>query len=336
MTGPPPAIAAVRVAVRTALAEHQLSGDTVVVACSGGVDSLALALAAGFEVPRAGGQVGAVIVDHQLQPNSALVASEAATACRGLGLDPVHVATVDVVAGSGGLEDAARQARMAALQTAAREQGARAVLVGHTRDDQAEQVLLGLIRGSGTRSLSGMPGARPLRQEDGSGALTVLRPFLNVPRQVTWDACASADLKPWQDPHNSEERFTRVRARAALADLHDRLDPGIGAALARSADVLRADADALDDFSDTAYAELGAPPWPVEQLAAHPRAIRSRLWQRMVTQAGSPPGGVSRIHLDAIDDLIRGWHGQGPITVPGGVEVHRGRGLIWAQGPQPG
>ncbi len=335
MTDLPTSIAEVRLAVRAALTHHDLTGETVLVACSGGADSLALALAAGFEVPRLGGRAGAVIVDHQLQPGSAGIAVTAGRDCAAVGLSPVQIVQVDVCLQNSGPEDAARMARLEAFAQVADQLDARAVLLGHTRDDQAEQVLLGLARGSGARSLSGMPQARPLgRLQERDGGPTLLRPLLQVPRHVTEQACAAAGLTPWRDPHNADQRFTRVRARAALADLHERLGPGVGAALARSADLLRADAEALDEASDTAYSRLGAPPWPVEQLRGYPTAIRTRLWQRMVVAAGSPPGSLAASHLQSIDALYTQWHGQGPIDVPGAIRIFRADGLIWPQSHQ--
>lgn len=342
MSGPPPPIAAVRLAVRAALVEHHLVGARVLVACSGGADSLALAAAAGFEVPRGGGSVGAVTVDHRLQPHSGQVAYAASQACERLGVFPATVVAVDVHVRSSGVEDAARTARSDAFVEVAQEHGAKAVLLGHTRDDQAEQVLLGLVRGSGARSLSGMPRARDLvgagnlaaagsPAADGDPALTLLRPFLGLSRQVTQDACVAAGVDPWHDPHNDDDRFTRVRARHALADLHERLGPSVGAALARSADLLRVDADALDELADTAYQDLGPTPWSLARLADYPTALRTRLWQRMATRAGSPPGSMAAAHLWAVDELYTNWHGQGPIDVPGGVRIHRANGLIWPQ-----
>ena len=259
---PHPAVAAIRSAVRTCLAaepqlvfpgkksstsDRNISGSRsttpvrsplVLVAVSGGADSLALADALAFEWDNA----GAVIVDHGLQPDSAQVAEQAAGTCRALGLHPVEIVTVAVVDEGTGLEAAAREARYAALTDAAERHGAVAVLLGHTRDDQAEQVLLGLTRGSGTRSLSGMPRSRgPFR-----------RPLLGISREETRAACAAEDVEFWDDPMNDDPAFTRVRARRALADLDRDLGPGVAAALARSADQLRADADHLDALATAA------------------------------------------------------------------------------------
>lgn len=327
MTGPDPAVAAVRVAVRRSLRRH-LGGPvgTVVVAVSGGADSLALAAAAGFVVPREGGQAVGLVVDHGLQEGSTAVAAQAADRARELGLPTVEQVRVDVVPGGDGPEAAARTARMEALAREARRWDARAVLLGHTRDDQAEQVLLGLLRGSGTASLSGMPPARPI--EDGSPTL-LLRPLLDTPRVLTGAACAALGVQPWQDPHNRDRRFARVRARATLADLERDLGPGTTAALARTAGLLRDDAEALRDLAETAYRDLGRPPWPAAAVAAFPAAVRRRLWHRAALAAGSPGSALAAVHLAAVDALLTDWHGQGPVDLPGGVRAGRRKDLVW-------
>ena len=182
---------------------------------------------------------GAVVVDHGLQDRSAQVAEAAAALCREIGLDPVEVVRADVRTSGAGLEADARSARYAAIERAADRVGASMVLIGHTRDDQAEQVLLGLSRGSGARSLSGMPVRRD----------RFVRPLLGLPRATTLAACAAYGIEPWDDPHNSDDSFRRVRARRLLATLESDLGPGFGAALARSADLLREDADYLESLA---------------------------------------------------------------------------------------
>jgi tRNA(Ile)-lysidine synthase len=333
MAGPDPAVAAVRVAVRRSLRLHLGTPlGTVVVAVSGGADSLALAAAAGFVVPREGGRAVGVVVDHGLQDGSAAVAAQAADRARQLGLPTVEVVRVEVVPAGDGPEASARAARMEALARAARRWDARAVLLGHTRDDQAEQVLLGLLRGSGAASLSGMPPAR--RIEDGTPAL-LLRPLLGTPRRVTTEACAALGLQPWQDPHNEDRRFARVRARAALADLERDLGPGTTAALARTAGLLRDDAEVLQDLAETAYRDLGHPPWPVGAAAALPAAVRRRLWHRAALEAGSPGAALAAVHLAAVDALLTDWHGQGPVDLPGGVRAGRRGDLVWIGSAPP-
>ncbi|WP_454050893.1 tRNA lysidine(34) synthetase TilS [Cellulomonas sp. Marseille-Q8402] len=341
MAGPDPAVAAVRGAVAAALADLP-AGAAVLVACSGGPDSLALAAAAGFlagrERRRGGGRVvGAVVVDHGLQAGSAEVADAAARACRALGLEPVEVLRVDAAPGgpgAGGPEAAARDARYAALHAAADRHGAAAVLLGHTRDDQAEGVLLGLARGSGARSLAGMPAAR--------GVLR--RPLLGVTRAQTAAACAALGLDPWQDPTNTPDdgddgapARSRVRARV-LPVLEAELGPGVAAALARTADLLREDADALDalaaDLLERALAGNPAAPGTLDVavLAAAPAALRHRALRAAAVRAGAPAGAVTRAHVAALAALVTDWRGQGPVHLPGHVEGHRSCGRLALHG----
>ncbi|QIM23255.1 tRNA lysidine(34) synthetase TilS [Phycicoccus sp. HDW14] len=316
---PHPAVAAIRSAVRATLAECE-PGDLVLVACSGGADSTALADAARFEGARAGLRVGAVVVDHGLQDGSRDVADQAGARLRTLGTDPVLVTSTWAMADtSDGLEAMARAARYRALDEAADHLGARLVLLGHTRDDQAEQVLLGLARGSGARSLAGMPAARDRYR----------RPLLAVTRRQTREACTAEGLTWWQDPMNEDPAFTRVRARRALADLEADLGPGLAAALARTAAQLREDADLLDALADAAVASLGdVGPWDVEALAALPRPVRTRTWRRLLTAAGAPAGQLTSRHTDACDRLLTHWHGQGPVHLPGGRRATRSDGRV--------
>ena len=251
-------------------------GDTdrglVLVALSGGPDSLALAAAAAFEAPRAGLRAGSVIVDHGIQPGSADVAARAARQADALGLAPVLVRTVSVGA-AGGPEAAARTARYAALDSAVAETGAVAILLGHTLDDQAETVLLGLARGSGAASLHGMPAVAGVYR----------RPLLGIRRATTVQFCADAGLEPWTDPQNSDTAFARVRARTrVLPVLEAELGPGIAEALARTAEQLREDDAALNLFAEEIAEELAeiaeaGISLPVRALAANPAALRQRL-----------------------------------------------------------
>lgn len=312
MAQPPCGVAAVRLGVRRSLAT--LPPGPVLVACSGGADSLALASAVAFEVDKTGRPAGAVVVDHGLQPGSDAVAARAADQCRALGLAPVLVERVEVRPGPDGPEAAARVARYAALDAARERTGAVAVLLAHTRDDQAEQVLLGLARGSGARSLAAMaPVSGPW-----------VRPLLDVPREATAQACAHDGLVPWSDPHNADRRYARVRARQGLALLEDDLGPGLAAALARSARLLRADADALDAIARDAADRLGPTP-DVAALAALPDAVRTRVLRLLAVRAGSPPGCLTAVHVDGLDRLVTAWRGQGPVHLPGALVARRER-----------
>lgn len=325
MPGPHPAVAAARVAVRRALLAAGLPEEALVlVACSGGADSLTLAAATAFVAPRLGLRAGAVVVDHGLQEGSDRVAADAAERCRELGLDPVEVVPAVVAQTSEGPEADARTARYAVLRARADHHGAAAVLLGHTLDDQAEQVLLGLVRGSGARSLSGMPQARQLAP----GTL-LLRPLLGLGREQTLEACAALGLEPWEDPHNEDPRYTRVRVRRALADLDADLGPGVRQALARSAELLRDDAHALDEATRAAYRDLGEQPWAVGRLRELPRAVRTRLWRAAALASGSPGTDLTAAHLRAVDTLVTHWRGQGPLHLPGGVRAGRGPEGVW-------
>ncbi|NEC77799.1 tRNA lysidine(34) synthetase TilS, partial [Streptomyces sp. SID7958] len=136
--------------------------------------------------------------------------------------------------------------RYAALDAAAERHGATAVLLGHTRDDQAETVLLGLARGSGIRSLSGMAA---VSGADGR----YRRPFLQLDRQTARRACMVQSLPVWDDPHNADPAFTRSRLRhEGLPALEKALGKGVVEALARTAQLSRDDADALDAWASRA------------------------------------------------------------------------------------
>jgi tRNA(Ile)-lysidine synthase len=297
VSGPPPATAAVRVAVRRSL--RGVDGP-VAAAVSGGADSLALAAALAFERPGS----AALVVDHGLQGGSADVAAHAAGQCRALGLE-AHVLPADVhPSGDGGPEGAARTARYAALDEAADGQGLAAVLLGHTLDDQAETVLLGLARGSGPRSLGGMAPVRGRYR----------RPLLGLDRATARAACADAGLAPWHDPHNADPSYARVRVRTqVLPVLEQALGPGVAAALARSARLLREDAEALDaltpDTDDVAV------------LAALPVALQTRALKRWAERTCG--AAVTAAHVAALRALVDDWHGQGPVALPGGVRVRR-------------
>ena len=315
--GPSPAVASVRLAVRRGLADLE-AGDLVLVAASGGADSLALAAATAFEAPRVGLRVGAVTVDHGLQAGSTERARRVAAALTALALDPVEVRTVRVGT-VGGPEAAARSARYAVLDAAADEHGAVAVLLAHTRDDQAETVLLGLARGSGGRSLAGMAAA--------AGRLR--RPLLALDRATV--RAAADGLPVWDDPHNSDPAFARVRVRqAALPALEAALGPGISSALARTAALLRADTEALDDWAARAAADVTGADGSLDAaaLAELPVAVRSRVVRAAALAAGSPAGDLRAEHVEAVESLVTNWHGQGPLELPGGVTVRRSCGRL--------
>ena len=370
-----PAIADVRRAVREVLELHfpATTGEAaadVLVALSGGPDSLALAAATAFEAPRAGLRAGAVIIDHGLQHGSDAVAARAAEQARALGLAPVVVTRVTVPSidrdrtaapgstessaprAAGGPEAAARTARYAAIDAALADTGALAVLLGHTLDDQAETVLLGLARGSGAASLSGMavltppPGApdhdherdRPAAALAGPPIGSRIRPLLGIRRSTTLAFCAESGLEPWHDPHNDSDEYTRVRVRRqVLPLLETELGPGIAEALARTADQLREDDETLHDIAIETiedlveHAEAGIAV-SVGALAANPPALRNRVIRYVVDSEFGV--SLSRGQTLAVAELVTAWTGQKGVDLPGIRVVRQGARLVFQRAGQ--
>jgi tRNA(Ile)-lysidine synthase len=328
VAGPSAAVARLRSAVRTGLAA---SAEPVLVACSGGPDSVALAAAIAFEAPRAGVAAGGLTVDHGLQAGSADRAQATVALLRELGLAPVRVLTV-AVGEDGGPEAAARGARYAALAAAARNTGGGAarVALGHTLDDQAETVLLGLGRGSGPRSVAGMV------QRRADAGVTWWRPLLEVPRTVTRQACADQGLPVWDDPWNTDPAFTRARLRGeVLPLLEEVLGGGVAPALARTAAQLREDLDLLDSLAAVELARLSAEGGlPAGAVADLPTALRRRVLRGWLRDAGVPD--LQAVHLGAVDALLTRWRGQGAVDLPGGASVCRTSGrLVLRPAPNP-
>jgi tRNA(Ile)-lysidine synthase len=296
--------------------------ERVLVACSGGPDSLALAAVAAYFARRGHVDghpvsVGALVVDHQLQPVSAEVAAATARVLQDLGLSPVAVRAVDVASTGMGPEAAARDARHAALEAAAEKTGAGVILLGHTLDDQAEQVLLGLARGSGTRSLAGM---RPARGR-------LLRPFLGLRRADTLEICEVEGLEPWHDPSNADPAYARSRTRVeVLPLLEEKLGPGVAESLARTAAILQLDADYLEDVANDTFARLqersgpdiGLPEAALRELAP---AVRFRVIAKAAAAVGGQQPSYQR--LLAAEALLRRHGSAGPVELPGGVSVYR-------------
>ena len=325
-----PSVAAVRRAVRRDLADLE-AGATVLVACSGGPDSMALLAATVFEGHRAGLRVAGASVDHGLQQGSAEVTAGVVQQMARLGADETISARVQVEGAGLGPEAAARRARYAVLEQMATHLGAATVLLGHTRDDQAETVLLGLARGSGGRSLAGM--RRRFER--------YRRPLLDVTRDDTVTACQVEGIEVWHDPHNDDPGYARVRVRrAVLPVLEEHLGPGVAATLARTADQLRVDMDLLDDLAERAYADL-APDGSqdgllVDGLAALPDAVRRRVLRLAALAAGAPASELFHDHVLALDALVTGWRGQKWVDLPGHVRGTRSAGVLRVAAHRPG
>jgi tRNA(Ile)-lysidine synthase len=310
------AVPAVRNAVRHWLEKYE-AGDKVLVAVSGGADSLALAYALAVEAKKLAITVIGVTVDHQLQQQSSQQAELVKQQLTDLNIIClVKKVTVDI---QEGLEASARKARYQALVEVATAENVVAVFLGHTKDDQAETVLLGLARGSGTRSLSGMAHHNGM----------YVRPLLEISRSQTEEFCNEVGLKFWIDPHNSDSQFARVRVRTeALPILEKSIGPGITDALARSAHLLRDDADALDHWAQREEIDLDLADLECAHLESLPRAIRTRILRSAIYAAGAPAGSVSADHVSAVEALISAWNGQGALSLPGGVKVERISGRL--------
>jgi tRNA(Ile)-lysidine synthase len=288
-------------AVRAAMTERD---ESLLVACSGGADSLALAFAAQHRAVRSKLPYAAMVVDHGLQPGSAQVADRVRSQLKAMGYADVVVAPVTVRPSANGPEADARTARYQALDAEAHNRQA-TVLLGHTLDDQAETVLLGLARGSGNRSLAGM-----VRR---SGHL--LRPLLGIRRQATVQACVELGLKPWRDPANADRRYTRVRVRdVVLPTLEAELGPGIAEALSRTAELVRDDADLLDRLAAERFD--GKDTLDCAHLMAQPPALRRRIIRLWLIGHGL--GDLSLQHITSVEHLVTQWRGQGMVELPGG------------------
>lgn len=301
----PATLAAVQ-AVDAALNQQDVQ---IVTACSGGADSLALAFAARYVASRRDLKYAAAIIDHGLQQGSADIAARVRDQLDRLGYHDVIITAVRVdQSAAAGLEAAAREARYRALDTEARARSA-TLMLGHTLDDQAETVLLGLARGSGSRSLAGMA----------SRAGHFVRPFLGIRRATTEQVCAELGLNPWQDPHNADRRFTRVRVReTVLPTLEAELGPGVAEALARTAELVRDDNELLDRLATEASrfeGMGGTDTLDCAALQAQPPALRRRIIRLWLLTHGL--GDLSLRHISAVESLVIDWHGQKAIQIPG-------------------
>ena len=317
MSVKPPALLELRKAVRFWFQKLE-ANSKVCIGVSGGADSLALAIAANLEAADLNLDLVAVIVDHGLQENSADVAATTKKKLEVIGYSNIFVGKANVLV-TDGIEASARRARYLVFQQALETYGAKIFLLGHTKNDQAEGVLLGLARGSGTKSLSGMA--------EISGPF--IRPFLNIDRSTTQAACDESGIEYWIDPHNSNTEFTRVRVRESILPLIEKeIGPGIIDALSRSAKILREDATALDEWAERVFAEVDPAEIEISFLSDLPIAVRSRVLRLAIYAAGAPSGSISATHLEPIEAFVSDWRGQGHTSLPGGVKVCRISGRL--------
>lgn len=362
LIGPNPrsAVRAVSLAIHQALREVQKEApDTaVIIACSGGADSLALAAAAIDSARRMGLPVATVTVDHGLRPESAAEAAQVAQLCQDLGAPVALVETV-TVGRAGGPEAAARKARQAGLSTGtkralkllecsdltgsapAAQELAPVLLLGHTCDDQAETVLLGLGRGSGLSAVAGMP-ANGIWE----GTLPFLRPLLGLRREQTEGFCQQLGLEyvldptnemagPWRAADGSALRRAAVRAQA-LPALAAALGKDPIPALARTADQVQRDQEYLHHQAGQllrAARAAGHDPHSYQRQVlaqAHP-AVRSRALHQAAVAAGASAGGLTANHIAALEELAAATGDGTVVELPGGIRGERHAKLITFQ-----
>jgi tRNA(Ile)-lysidine synthase len=298
-------------------------GSTVSVACSGGADSLALASAALFEGNRAEITVIACIVNHNLQEGSMEVALRTKRVLTGIGFDVVEIMDVHIQQNSLGMEAAARNARYGALTEFATKHNVALTMLGHTLDDQAETVLLGLARGSGAKSIAGMPTLSP---DD-----KYLRPLLGITRKETVAYCEDVGLDYWSDPQNLDTKFSRVKVRLnVLPVLEEELGPGIASALSRTAEILQDDLEYLEAQADDAFKEIttttnNSVVIDTEGLEKLPKALATRVIHKSLSLMGAEP---AKVQIDSVMELVTNWHGQKPLTLPSVRVERKGKEII--------
>lgn len=320
-----PDSAAIRTALSSTLSQLPGTGASppaVIVAVSGGADSMALLHAAAFFHRRGEVRAWCVNVDHGLQTESAEVARRVSEIARSWSV-PAEVVEVSVEPGPEGIEAAARTARYEALETARVRLGAEWILTAHTRSDQAETVLLGLMRGSGTRSLAGMSRI--------SGR--IVRPLLDLDAAATRGSCSAQGVEVWDDPMNADADFARVRARGLLGRLEEELGQPVTANLARTADLCRADADHLDERAEAvatgifAASSDAATEVPLVELDELDDAILSRVLRLWLLSHGVSAQNLGADRIAELSRLVRTRAGRGPsrLSLPGDTEVVLGR-----------
>ena len=300
-------------------------GAGVLVACSGGPDSVALAAALSRCASALGVRLAVGHVDHALRPDSARDAEAVRSIARRLEA-PFHLRRLEPIDASElGLEAAAREARYAALADLAEEAGAARVATAHTLRDQAETVLLRLARGGGLGALAGVRRSRPLK-----GSILLVRPLLDVPRESTEAYCRASSLPTVQDPHNVDPRRARTRLRELMPGLRAALNPRLEEALAGAARVAAEEDELLEAQARAALGAAGSEGgFSAAELARLPPA----LLRRALLLAAHGIARPERLHLEELAGfLVSGKTGQ--LDLPGGrAAIERGRLRFEAQRP---
>lgn len=298
-----PAVADSRRQLRELFAGQAIANDTVLVGFSGGADSLALLAAVAFEAKKFSIEPIAVIIDHGLQESSQSVALNAKLTAESLGVKAI-IRKVSVGA-EGGLENAAREARYQAFSEVKEELNASYLLLGHNLNDQAESVLLGLMRGSGPRSIAGMQEVTDW----------ILRPFLTISGEQLRQACEDQGLEFWDDPHNDDPRFARVEIRKILNELEASGSAGVIESLARTAEQMQEAEAIIQPLIEGLVSEIeDKSSVEIEFLEKLDTAYRRRVIHRLAVLNSAE---LARVHVLEIEKLVTNWHGQKPLNLPG-------------------
>jgi len=313
---------ALEVAVRRSLRDLGLSpaGSGIVVALSGGSDSVALLDALAWLAPSQGLRLVAAHLDHGLRPDSGEDAAFCGSLCQRLGV-PFQSARADVRGRAerdgSGLEDAARVERYAFLRSVKRAAGAEVIAVAHTRDDQAETFLLRLLRGAGSVGL----GAMRRRAED------LVRPLLEVSHREVLAHLNAKGLSWREDPTNADTALLRNRVRHQLIPyLEAGFNPAIRETLARTAHLLAAEAEALQPAVEALWScAAGKRAETVTLSLAAVRTAHRATARGLVRLALAKTGGlkgVQNVHIERIVDLALSPAPSGRrLPLPGGREA---------------
>ena len=286
-------------------------GSKLVVGVSGGADSLALLHVLHTKRTALGVELHAATFDHGLRgPDGAADAAYVAQICRSWGI-PVIVGAASVKSQGGGIEQAARKARYDFLAHTAHTLNAQHIAVAHHADDQAETVLLNLIRGTGLRGLGGMALSSPL---PGHPDLTLIRPFLQRSRQEIETYCRDNNLHPRHDATNEDTRFVRNHIRLETLPMLRQMNPHIDQALVRLAAIAQTDHDFIANelqtrISDTLVITPDRVTLPQETFRELPPALQNQFILYAIQQLGGKDTGFEHVHR-AVDLALRGHTGQ--------------------------
>jgi tRNA(Ile)-lysidine synthase len=318
-----------------------LLDEIAIVAVSGGPDSTALLLALVELMNR--NKLGVKLVvahlDHRLRKASKLDATGVSRLAKSIGVEAI-VGRADVKKlaseAADNLEQAARRARYTFLEKTAKRKKAKLILVAHTMDDQAETVLLRLVRGSASEGLSGMEPVRPLRE--GSN-IRIVRPLLSWARRLDTESyCRRQGAAYAVDEMNFDEKFTRVKVRRQLLPLMESFNNRIVETLFRTASLLREDNTTLAlnasellkaaaEAADSNH-ETSPPALDVNVLAKAPAALRRRALRQWLAEGRGGLQRVERVHLLGVERLLEGAKGGRIAELPGGATVRRVRGRL--------